>query len=59
VLAVSLDAADPDRLGICLQQLVGSPGYDVAQLRGDLDRAAFLLGGDDGQGLDTGGVDQS
>jgi hypothetical protein len=55
-------AADPDRLGICLQQFVGSGGYEVARLRGDLDRFAFLLGGDDGRGLfgdsDTGGVDQ-
>lgn len=56
-------AADPDQLGICLHQFVGSGEYDVTQLRGDLDRPTFPLGGDDGQGLladsDTGGVDQS
>src|SRR5450830_854806 len=67
--AVSLDAADAAELaelvrfvGVCLQQFVGSGGYEVARLRGDLDRFAFLLGGDDGRGLfgdsDTGGVDQ-
>jgi len=53
---------DPDRLGPSLHQFVGSGGYDLARLRADLDRFAFLLGADDGQGLfgdvDNGGLDR-
>jgi hypothetical protein len=54
-------ATDPDQLGLSLHRHVGSPGYDLATLRGDLDRFTFLLGGDDGQPLfgQDGGVDQS
>jgi hypothetical protein len=52
--------ADPDRLGLWLHQFVGSPGYDLDQLRADLDRFTFLLGADDGQRLfgESGDVDQ-
>lgn len=44
-------AADPDRLGESLSGFVGSRAYDIGQLRGDLNRFTFLLGGSDGQGL--------
>ncbi len=40
-----------ERLDASLQRFVGHPAYDVAQLRGDLDRFTFLLGGDDGEAL--------
>ena len=42
---------DPDRLGPSLAEFVGQPGYGTAQLRQDLDRFIFLLGGDDGESL--------
>jgi hypothetical protein len=42
---------DPARLGASLEEFVGHPAYGTAQLRQDLDRFAFLLGGDDGQTL--------
>jgi len=42
---------DPDRLGASLEQFVGHPAYGTAQLRQDLDRFTFLLGGDDGESL--------
>ena len=44
-------ARDPGRLGACLEQFVGSPAYNVGQLRQDLDRFTFLLGADDGASL--------
>jgi hypothetical protein len=44
-------ARDPGRLGVSLEEFVGHPAYDVGQLRGDLDRFTFLLGGDDGESL--------
>ena len=42
-------ARDPDRLGASLAGYVGHPAYGTAQLRQDLDRFTFLLGGDDGE----------
>jgi hypothetical protein len=42
---------DPARLGASLEQFVGHPAYGTAQLRQDLDRFVFLLGGDDGESL--------
>jgi hypothetical protein len=45
--------ADHDRLGASLRRFVGTAGYDVAELRRDLDRFTFLLGGDDGEALFT------
>ena len=42
-------ARDPGRLGPSLEELAGHPAYGLAQLRQDLDRFAFLLGGDDGE----------
>ena len=33
------------------EQFVGHPAYGLAQLRGDLERFAFLLGGSDGEQL--------
>ena len=42
---------DPARLGASLEQFVGHPAYGTAQLRQDLDRFVFLLGGDDGEAL--------
>ena len=44
-------ARDPDRLGISLEAFAGHPAYGTAQLRQDLDRFTFLLGGDDGESL--------
>jgi hypothetical protein len=40
-----------DELAGSLTRFVGTDGYDVGQLRGDLDRFAFLLGGTDGEAL--------
>ena len=44
-------ARDPDRLGASPGDYVGHPAYGTAQLRQDLDRFTFLLGGDDGESL--------
>ena len=44
-------ARDPDRLSASLAQFVGHPAYGLAQLRQDLERFAFLLGGSDGEQL--------
>jgi hypothetical protein len=44
-------ARDPDRLGASLRDYVGHPAYSTAQLRRDLHRFTFLLGGDDGESL--------
>jgi hypothetical protein len=44
-------ARDPGRLGASLASYVGNRAYGTAQLRQDLDRFAFLLGGDDGEAL--------
>ena len=44
-------AQDPGRLGASLEQLTGHPAYDPAQLRQDLERFIFLLGGSDGEQL--------
>jgi hypothetical protein len=44
-------ATDPGRLGPSLQAFAGNPAYGTRQLRGDLDRFAFLLGGNDGEPL--------
>jgi hypothetical protein len=40
-----------DDLAGSLSRFVGTAGYDVGQLRGDLDRFTFLLGGNDGEPL--------
>ena len=42
---------DPGRLGASLADFVGHPAYGLDQLRGDLQRFVFLLGGSDGQAL--------
>ncbi len=44
-------ARDRGRLGACLEQFVGHPAYNVGELRQDLARFTFLLGGDDGESL--------
>jgi hypothetical protein len=44
-------ARDPGRLGASLEDFVGNPAYNLGQLRQDLDRFTFLLGGDDGESL--------
>jgi hypothetical protein len=44
-------ARDPGRLGPSLDEYVGHPGYGIQDLRGDLERFAFLLGGSDGEHL--------
>jgi hypothetical protein len=44
-------AADPERLAASLLDFIGHPAYGPAQLRQDLDRFTFLLGGTDGEEL--------
>ena len=44
-------ARDPDRLSASLAQFVGHPAYGITQLREDLERFTFLLGGSDGEQL--------
>jgi hypothetical protein len=44
-------ATDADRLGESLNGFLGNRAYDTGQLRVDLDRFAFLLGGSDGEVL--------
>jgi len=44
-------ARDPARLGASLADLVGHPAYGIPQLRQDLERFVFLLGGSDGEQL--------
>jgi hypothetical protein len=40
---------DPGRLSESLEDFVGHPAYNTSQLRADLDRFVFLLGGSDGE----------
>ena len=40
-----------DQLDASLARFVGNTGYDLRQLRSDLDRFTFLLGGNDGEAL--------
>jgi hypothetical protein len=44
-------ARDPGRLAASLEDFVGHPAYGISQLRNDLERSAFLLGGSDGEAL--------
>ena len=44
-------ARDPARLAASLEQYVGNPAYGLPDLRADLDRFVFLLGGSDGEPL--------
>ena len=44
-------ARDPAHLAASLEQFTGHPAYRLAQLRGDLERFVFLLGGSDGEQL--------
>jgi hypothetical protein len=44
-------ARDPARLGASLAQFVGHPAYGLGELRADLERFVFLLGGSDGEDL--------
>jgi hypothetical protein len=44
-------ARDPRHLGASLASFVGNRAYDIAQLRSDLDRFTFLLGGSEGEPL--------
>jgi hypothetical protein len=44
-------ARDPGRLSASLEEFVGHPGYSLQDLRDDLERFAFLLGGSDGEPL--------
>ena len=44
-------AGDGGQLEVSLNRFVGHLGYDLHQLRGDLDRFTFLLGGSDGESL--------
>jgi hypothetical protein len=44
-------ARDRGRLGASLGEFAGHPAYNVGELRQDLDRFTFLLGGDDGEAL--------
>jgi hypothetical protein len=44
-------ARDPARLAASLEEFVGHPAYGIPQLRDDLERFVFLLGGSDGEPL--------
>jgi hypothetical protein len=44
-------SSDPSRLTASLLDYVGHPAYGPEQLRQDLDRFTFLLGGSDGEEL--------
>lgn len=44
-------ASDQDAVAASLTRFVGARAYGVDQLRADLDRFAFLLGGNDGERL--------
>jgi hypothetical protein len=44
-------ARDPGRLAASPEQFTGHPACNLAQLRQDLERFAFLLGGSDGEQL--------
>ncbi len=44
-------ARGPGRPGASLEDFAGNPAYNLGQLRQDLDRCTFLLGGDDGESL--------
>lgn len=44
-------ARDPAGLGASLEAFIGHPAYGTSQLRADLDRFTFLLGGSDGEAL--------
>ena len=44
-------ARDPGRLSPLLEDFVGHPAYGISQLRQDLERFVFLLGGSDGEPL--------
>ena len=52
-------ARDPARLGASLAQFVGHPAYGLDELRGDLERFVFLLGGSDGEPLFGHGTGES
>jgi len=41
----------PARLAASLEEFIGHPAYGITQLRQDLERFAFLLGGSDGERL--------
>ena len=44
-------ARDEYQLGASLEAFIGCPDYGICQLRNDLDRFTFLLGGNDGEQL--------
>ena len=44
-------ARDRGRLGASLEEFAGHPACNVGELRQDLNRFTFLLGGDDGEAL--------
>jgi hypothetical protein len=44
-------ARDRARLDASLEQFVGHPAYNIGELRQDMARFTFLLGGDDGEPL--------
>jgi hypothetical protein len=50
-LITSWLAADPGTLAPSLLAYIGHPAYNLDHLRADLNRFAFLLGGNDGQFL--------
>ncbi len=44
-------ARDPACLATSLEEFAGHPAYGLGELRGDLERFVFLLGGSDGEQL--------
>ena len=43
--------SDPERLNASLTRFAGVRAYDIDDLRADLDRIIFMLGGSDGETL--------
>jgi hypothetical protein len=41
-------ACDRERLAVSFSRFLGSAGYDIDELRADVSRFAFVLGGNDG-----------
>jgi hypothetical protein len=44
-------ARDPGHLAASLEEFAGNPAYGISELRNDLERFVFLLGGSDGEPL--------
>ena len=51
-VVIAGESADPETIArLRREAFVGTASYDLSQLRADLDRFTFLLGGNDGESL--------